>query len=451
MPTNTRSIKKLRLLPLAAVIFFTVSGGPYGLEVLFTYAGKNGALVLLLATPLLFDIPTIFTVMELNSMMPVSGGYYQWVKRALGMRMAFYEGWWTWLYTFVDLAIYPVLFITYAAYFFPAAAAYKIPICLFIIWFSALINILGVVPVGRISIILGAIVITPFILLCIVGVMHHKGVYTITPMSLKGLGISSIGMGLYTVMWNFLGWDNATTYAEEVDNPVRTYIISTGIAFIAVIVVYFFTVLTSIESGMSLTTIATNGFPALGKFIGGNWLGSLLAAGGMACMLGLYSAVLLSVSRVPKVMADDGLMPKKLDALHPKYGSPYMSILVCSVVVSLMILLSFKELLIMDVTLYGAGLLLEFISLIVMRIKAPAEHRPFKIPLNIFGLCLMLLLPLSVYVVAVTGAFLDSDNSTLIPLLLTLCIIISGEIIWQVIIWFKPDVKLIANLESSRK
>ena len=111
--------KRLRVFQLAAVIFLTVSGGPYGLEPLLTYAGNDGALLLLLITPVLWDIPGILTVLELNSMMPVEGGYYQWVKRALGLRFAFYEGWWTWLYTFVDLAIYPVLFIEYASYFFP--------------------------------------------------------------------------------------------------------------------------------------------------------------------------------------------------------------------------------------------------------------------------------------------------------------------------------------------
>ena len=112
--------KRLPLFQLVAVIFLTVSGGPYGLEPLLTYAGRNGALLLLIITPIVWDIPTIFTVLELNSMMPVTGGYYQWVKRALGLRFAFYEGWWTWLYTFVDLAIYPVLFVEYLSSFFPA-------------------------------------------------------------------------------------------------------------------------------------------------------------------------------------------------------------------------------------------------------------------------------------------------------------------------------------------
>src|SRR6476646_4415324 len=114
-----RATNKLRQLQLAAIIFLTVSGGPYGLEPLLNQAGAHAALLLLLVTPLLWDIPTILTVLELNSMMPVTGGYYQWVKRGLGLRWAFYEGWWTWLYTFVDLAIYHVLFVESASFFFP--------------------------------------------------------------------------------------------------------------------------------------------------------------------------------------------------------------------------------------------------------------------------------------------------------------------------------------------
>jgi amino acid transporter len=440
MPSAQPSLKKLKLLPLAAVIFFTVSGGPYGLEALLGYGGKNGSLLLLLAVPILWDIPAILTVFELNSMMPVNGGYYQWVKRALGMRMAFYEGWLTWLYTFVDLAIYPVLFITYAGYFFPQAETYKVPICLFIIWSSAIVNILGIVPVGRVAAVLSSMVIVPFAALAIAGFMQYKGHYEMPALSLKGVGFSSIGMGLYVVMWNFLGWDNATTYADEVSNPIKSYLKATGITFVAVVAVYFLTTLTAIQSGMSLQSITDKGFPFLGLYLGGNWLGSLLSAGGMACVLGLYSAVLLSVSRIPKVMADDGLMPKKLDALHPKYNSPYVSIIVCSVVVSAMIILSFKELLIMDVTLYGAGLALEFISLIVLRIKAPDEPRPFKIPLNVTGLFVMLLFPMGVFAVAVSGAILNSED-TLIPLLYALGIIASAEVLWQIIIRRKPELR----------
>src|ERR1043165_9585825 len=101
----------------------------------------------------------------------------------------------------------------------------------------------------------------------------------------------------------------------------------------------------------------------------------------MASVLGLYSSVLLSVSRVPQVMADDGLLPLKIHALHRRYNTPYISIILCATVVSFMTFWSFQELIIIDVTLYGAGLFLEFITLIVLRIKSGEKHRPFRIPL----------------------------------------------------------------------
>src|ERR1700679_2026829 len=110
-------LKKIRPLQLIPIIFFTVSGGPYGLEPLLNFAGTHGALLVLLITPLLWDVPAIFTVLELNAMMPITGGYYKWVKYALGTKWGFYEGWWTWLYSFVALPISPVLFVQYASFF----------------------------------------------------------------------------------------------------------------------------------------------------------------------------------------------------------------------------------------------------------------------------------------------------------------------------------------------
>src|SRR5260221_7221163 len=191
---STAILKKIRPVQLIAVIFFTVSGGPYGLEPLLTFAGEHGALILLLITPLLWDVPAIFTVLELNSMMPVEGGYYKWVKHALGTKWGFYEGWWTWLYTFIDLAIYPGLFVLYASFFFPDIIAFRIPVCLCIIWASAGLNILGIVPVGKTSVILGAIVLAPFIILFTLFFYHHTGNINIPSPSLKGIQFSLLGM-----------------------------------------------------------------------------------------------------------------------------------------------------------------------------------------------------------------------------------------------------------------
>jgi amino acid transporter len=429
---STQYLKKIRPVQLIAVIFFTVSGGPYGLEPLLEYAGQHGALLVLLITPLLWDVPAIFTVLELNSMMPVTGGYYKWVKYALGTRWGFVEGWWTWLYTFVDLAIYPVLFVEYASFFFPHLQDYKVPVCLVIIWASAGLNILGIVPVGRVSLFLGAAVLTPILILFGLAFYHHAGALTIQSPSLHGVTFPSLGMALYTVMWNCLGWDNTTTYAEEVEKPVRSYMVSMFIAFALVMVVYFLVIWVAQLSGISPAVLTEEGFPAVGTIIGGQWLGALLALGGMASTLGIYAAVLLSVSRVPQVMSEDNLLPARLNKLHSRFQTPYVSIIICSVIVSLMILWSFAELLIIDVTVYGAGLSLEYIALIKLRISEPDKPRPFKIPLNIAGLCVLLLLPASVYFIALGGAF-SSSAETIKPAIFAICALMSAEVAWRLL------------------
>jgi amino acid transporter len=437
MPSAS-TIKKIRPLQLVAVIFFTVSGGPYGLEPLLSYAGEHGALLLLMLTPMVWDVPAIFTVLELNSMMPIEGGYYRWVKYALGTRWGFYEGWWTWLYTFVDLAIYPVMIVTYASFFIPEIIDYKRPVCLIIIWTSAGLNILGIKPVGSFSFILSIIVLIPLVLLIGVFFYHHTGHLSIPSPSLKGIGFPSLGMALYIVMWNCLGWDNVTTYAEEVDKPVRSYIVSVFTAFALVLIVYFFTILVAQQSHINPGLLRDKLFPVLGTLVGGRWLGVIIAAGAMASYLGIYAAVLLSVSRVPKVMSDDKLLPSWLNKVHPKFNTPYVSIIICSVVVSLMVLWSFEELLIIDVIVYGAGLFLEYIALIRLRYKEPDTHRPFKIPLNIVGLCLMTLLPVAVYVVALSGALL-SDEGGVKPAIFAFCALLTAEIAWWVIKWTRSN------------
>lgn len=439
MPAE-KKYRKIRPVQLIAIIFFTVSGGPYGLEPLLAYAQQHGALLLLLITPVLWDVPAIFTVLELNSMMPVTGGYYQWVKHALGRRFGFYEGWWTWLYTFADLAIYPVLFIQYAAFFFPGIDAYKIPVCLVIVWLSALLNIWGIVPVGRVAVVLGAILLVPFIILFAVFVKHHTGGFLLPAPSLKGIPYPSLGLGIYTVMWNCFGWDNVTTYAEEVERPERSYFVSVFAAFILVMVVYFLVIAAAQLSGINYDTFAAEGMPALGTLIGGRWLGAFIAFAGLSSTLGLYIANLLAVSRLPQVMADDGFLPARLHTLHPRFNTPYISIVVCSVLISLMCFWSFGDLVIIDVTVYGAGLFLEYVSLVKMRINEPMRPRPFRIPLNTRWICVLLILPVGIYTVALSGV-LSSMSEALKPALFAIAALLSAEVIWQFILWRKPHLK----------
>ncbi len=173
------AVRKLGLGAIIGIIFFSVSGGPYGLEDVVGSAGAGMAILLIIITPLIYSLPIALMVAELATMMPVSGGYYQWVKEGLGPFWGFQAGWWAWVASWFDLAIYPVLFVEFMSYFFPELqeVTYDIgPVTLSLkwlvgvafVWLLAGMNMLGSNIVGDSSKIFLVIVLLPFILVVIV-------------------------------------------------------------------------------------------------------------------------------------------------------------------------------------------------------------------------------------------------------------------------------------------
>jgi amino acid transporter len=420
----------LRPAALTAVIFFSVSGGPYGLEPVINLVGGQNALLLVLITPLVWAVPVILMVLELNGMMPRNGGYYQWVKAGLGPMWGFFEGWWTWLYMFVDLAIYPVLFVEYASYFIPELSGFRYGIYLAIIWTCAGLNLLGILPVGRSSVAFGSAVIIPFVVLFIAAFRHGISVHAAGLMPGTGSpAIPAVGMGLLTVMWNYLGWDNSSTFAEEVDRPVRSYLVSIAWAFGLILATYALSILAAMQTELDPATLEREGFPSLGLQIGGKSLAGLLAAGGMASALGLFVSNLLSVSRLPKAISDDGFLPSILRRVDSQRGTPNVSIIACAIVVSVMVLWHFEDLLIMDVVLYSSALFLEFFALISFRRRQPEAKRPFRIPLPPAGLVAMTCLPALCFLAGITAAAIESMHAyALVFALISLC---TAPLAWQ--------------------
>src|ERR1700680_1748901 len=85
--------KKLGLIPLVAATFFMVSSGPYGIEGLVQQSGDARAIGILLVIPLIWALPTGLMVGELAAAIPAEGGFYVWVRRALGDFWGFQEAW----------------------------------------------------------------------------------------------------------------------------------------------------------------------------------------------------------------------------------------------------------------------------------------------------------------------------------------------------------------------
>src|SRR5262245_53144497 len=111
--------RRLDVVRLACVMFCSACGGAFGLETLVGAVGPGWAVVLILVTPLLWSLPMALMVAELSSLMPEEGGFYVWVRDALGPFWGLQEGWWTLGYSVILMAIFPVMFVNYLGYFLP--------------------------------------------------------------------------------------------------------------------------------------------------------------------------------------------------------------------------------------------------------------------------------------------------------------------------------------------
>ncbi len=141
---SARRRGEIGLLSLVAILFFNVSGGPYGLEDAVGTLGPGLALVLLLVTPLVWSLPVSLAMAELAAALPEEGGYVVWVQRAFGRFWSFQVGWWSWINSFVDVAVYPALFADYVGFWRPDMSPLeRWALVLAFIWILTAINLAG--------------------------------------------------------------------------------------------------------------------------------------------------------------------------------------------------------------------------------------------------------------------------------------------------------------------
>src|SRR5262245_7634576 len=132
--------------------------------------GPGLALLLLVVTPLLWSLPVSLAMAELASAMPDEGGYVTWTTRAFGPFWGFQVGWWSWLDSFVDVAVYPALFVEYARFWYPSMTSLeRWGLALTFIVVLTALNLVGVRPTGRAAVVLAALALAPVAALAVVG------------------------------------------------------------------------------------------------------------------------------------------------------------------------------------------------------------------------------------------------------------------------------------------
>jgi amino acid transporter len=381
----------MHFLPLVAATYFMVSGGPYGIEDILGGAGFLKAIAILLSLPFLWCLPTALMIGELASALPAEGGFYIWVRRALGPFWGYQESWLSLSASIFDMAIYPAIFVLYLGKFSPGLTAgwngYAWSLAVVVL--CCVWNLRGAPAVGEDSVGLFVLLLAPFAVFVVLG--FWRGV-TLHPQVQWGISASGPANGLgagagfstavLVAMWNYMGWDNASTVAQEVENPQRNYPRAMIFATILVAVTYILPLAAMALSGLSADSFSTGDWADAARTLGGTGfvgagLGLAVVAGGAMTGIGMFNALVMSYTRLPMAMAEDGLLPRVV-ARRNRRGVPWVSVLLCGLAWALALKLPFERLISIDLILYGSSLLLEFVALVVLRIREPNLARPFK-------------------------------------------------------------------------
>ncbi|KAL5205295.1 hypothetical protein ABZP36_033504 [Zizania latifolia] len=389
-PTPMR--RRLTVLPLVALIFYDVSGGPFGIED-SVRAGGGALLPILgfLVLPVLWSMPEALVTAELASAFPTNAGYVAWVSAAFGPMAAFLVGFSKWASGTLDNALYPVLFLDYLR---SGGLVLAPPVrSLAVLALTAALtylNFRGLHLVGLSALVLTAFSLSPFVALAVLAVPK------IRPSRWLAVNVNAIEPRAYfnSMFWNLNYWDKASTLAGEVEEPRKTFPKAVFGAVGLVVGAYLIPLLAGTGALPSETAAEwTDGFfSEIGQRIGGPWLRVWIQAAAAMSNMGLFEAEMSSDSFQLLGMAEMGMIPA-IFARRSRHGTPTYSILCSAMGVVILSFMSFQEIIEFLNFLYGLGMLAVFAAFVKLRVKDPDLPRPYRIPVSAAGAAVMCVPP----------------------------------------------------------
>lgn len=401
--------EKLSTLGLAVMVFYSVSGGPFGVETSVRSAGNFFTLLGFTVFPFVWSVQEAMMTAELGSTFPEASGGVAWVEEAFGPAAAWMSGYLGWMAGATDNAIYPVLFLDYLLQVVKTDQEDLHPFLRFLALSGtavllAYINWLGLSVAANMSIVICAIAMSPFLILTLVGAFQvdpqrwlelpdHNTTAIQEIVDDDGTGIlpSPVLFGIFlrpwlnSLFWNLNSFDAAASFAEDIDDPGRVLPKAMGLALLMVVFGYLGPLLIALGASTAPQEAWVDGYLAkAASEIVGPWLGAwtVLAAG--ISNIALFQAELSADAFQLMGMADRGHVPK-IFGRRSRHGTPTYGILLGTVIIVALTVTSFDQLIEMLNFNYSISLLMEYFAFIKLRISKPDLHRPFRVPLSTFG------------------------------------------------------------------
>jgi len=402
--------RKATTFHLVFMTYSVICSGAYGLEEMVSSSGPGMTMLTLVVLPFIWA-----------ARYPVEGGYYRWARMAFGDFTGYLAGWLVWLANFATNATFAVLFANYLRYWIPDLPHFwNWTIAVLVVWVTIYMNWRGIRPVGTASVILTVLIFFPFLAMTLSGLLRWR-FNPLVPLVAPDKGpLSAFVAGLGIAIWLYSGFEKLTPNAGEVENPSRAFPIALAFAVPMAAGSYIIPTFAALAGHGHWSEWGESYFSVAAKALGGPALGAGMAAGALISNACLLMVTILGQSRLPMVMAEDGLFPRVFARTHPRFGTPTVSLVSGGVVLTALVWYKFSDLAAIFSLVQVLAYLLIFASLLRLRTHPPAAWAAvaaggagaeFRIPMGMTGLALMTIpsLFLSAMVIAQTvwhdGAF----------------------------------------------
>jgi amino acid transporter len=217
------------------------------------------------------------------------------------------------------------------------------------------------------------------------------------------------GVGLALGLWLYSGYEQLSTVAEEVENPQRAYPRALALVVPLSIAAYFLPTLAGLASAGNWQKWHTGFFSDAAAMIGGTlhgrpWLGTWMTLAAMVGNVALLNSTVLTTTRMPFAMAEDGYLPQALTRKHSRYGTPWLAIVVSAAIYALLAWQSLGQLISVYIWLRSATTVLTVLSAWKLRRTQSGLKRPYTIPGGRMGLLYVVGAPVVMALVALLGS-----------------------------------------------
>jgi APA family basic amino acid/polyamine antiporter len=285
------------------------------------------------------------TFARLARRLPRVGGPYAFAREGFGEFTGFFMAWGFWISVLASSAAIAAALTSYLTVFWPALGASPLlaaVVTLGAIWALTALNVSGVRRGGAMQVATVVLKLVPLVLIGTFGLAYANADAFALEAPPGETPLSSLNAAIALTLWAFLGFESASIPADNVIDPARTIPRATILGTVITAVVYIASTV-AVMGIMPLDALAASSAPFAdaARTVWGGWAGYLMGLGAAVSCFGALNGWILVQGQLPMAMARDGLFPALFARTRPD-GTPAVGTAVSSVLVSVLLLLSFS-------------------------------------------------------------------------------------------------------------